>query len=227
MTNERIIIERVVSKMFDQNTYLVWKQGESKAVAIDPGFEVESLIALIRSNRLSLAEIWITHGHADHIMGLDRLHKEFPDAAIVISAAEKPLLTDPEKNLSSPMGFPVVAPEATKIINGGDSFEVAGMHVRTFEISGHSPGSIVFIVTNQEPASAFVGDVIFQGSVGRADLMPSEGQKNMHTLISGIREKLFTLPEDTMLFPGHGPATTIHREKRMNPYVGDEVFAGS
>jgi len=111
MTSDRIIIERVVSAMFDQNSYLVWKHGEPQAVAIDPGFEVESLIRLIRSNGLTLAEIWITHGHADHIMGLDKLHREFPEARIVIGAAEEEMLRDPEKNLSAPMGFPVVAPQ--------------------------------------------------------------------------------------------------------------------
>lgn len=224
MTSDRIIIERVVSKMFDQNSYLVWKHGETQAVAIDPGFEVESLIRLIRSNGLTLEEIWITHGHADHIMGLDRLHREFPEARIVIGAAEEELLRDPEKNLSAPMGFPVVAPAAGKIVHDGDSFEVAGMQVKTFEIAGHSPGSIVFVVTNQDPASAFVGDVIFQGSVGRVDLHAAEGQKNMESLVSGIRDKLFAFPPETMLFPGHGPATTIHREKSVNPYVGDQAI---
>ncbi len=225
MTSDRIIIERVVSAMFDQNSYLVWKHGEPQAVAIDPGFEVESLIRLIRSNGLTLAEIWITHGHADHIMGLERLHREFPDARIVIGAAEEELLRDPEKNLSAPMGFPVVAPAAGKIVRGGESFDVAGMHVKTIEIAGHSPGSIVFVVTNQDPASAFVGDVIFQGSVGRVDLHTTHGQKNMEQLVSGIREKLFALPIETMLFPGHGPATTVVREKNENPFVGDHAFA--
>ncbi len=223
MTPDRILIERVVSKMFDQNSYLVWKQGESQAVAIDPGFEVETLIRLIRSNELTLAEIWITHGHADHIMGLGKLYKEFPEARIVSSEAESTVLTDPEKNLSAPMGFPVVAPKVHRIVKDGETFETAGMNVRTLIIPGHSPGSTVFVVTNQDPASAFVGDVIFQGSVGRVDLYATPGQNNGEILVKGIREKLFALPEDTMMFPGHGPATTIVREKHLNPYVGDDA----
>ena len=150
MSTDRIITERVVSAMFDQNAYLVWKHGETKAVAIDPGFDVESLISLIHSNQLTLAAIWLTHGHADHIMGLERLKKAFPDAPIVIGVNEAALLTDPELNLSSPMGFPVVAPKAD-------------------------------------------------------------------------RTKLFAFPDDTLLFPGHGPSTTIGREQQTNPYVGDGV----
>lgn len=223
MTPDRILVERVVSQNFDQNAYLVWKQGESRAVAIDPGFDVETLIRLIRSNKLDLAEIWITHGHTDHIIGLGRLHKEFPDAPIVASETEAAVLIDPEKNLSALMGHPFIAPKVDRIVQDGEQFSTAGMHVQVLIIPGHSPGSTVFVVTDQDPAAAFVGDVIFQGSVGRVDLHPVPGQNNGETLVRGIREKLFSLPEATMLFPGHGPATTIIREKQLNPYVGDDA----
>lgn len=147
---------------------------------------------------------------------LERLHREFPEARIVIGAAEEELLRDPEKNLSAPMGFPVVT-AAGKIVNDGDSFEVAGMHVKTLKSRATAQGSIVFVVTNQDPASAFVGDVIFQGSVGRVDLVAPPPGPEKHGNAHGIRGKLFALPPETMLFPGHGPATTVYREKASIP----------
>lgn len=216
MSTDRIITERVVSAMFDQNAYLVWKHGETKAVAIDPGFDVESLIGLIHSNQLTLAAIWLTHGHADHIIGLERLKKAFPDAPIVIGVNEAALLTDPELNLSLPMGFPVVAPKADRTVVDGEQFEEAGMKVRVLEIPGHSPGSVVFVIENPKPNIAFVGDVIFAGSVGRADFKGGDGRQ----LITGIRSKLFAFDDDTLLFPGHGPSTTIGQEQQTNPFVG-------
>jgi glyoxylase-like metal-dependent hydrolase (beta-lactamase superfamily II) len=122
------------------------------------------------------------------------------------------------------MGFPVVAPKADRLVHDGDVFEVAGMKVRAIEIAGHSPGSIVFLVSNQDPASAFVGDVIFQGSVGRVDFDRAKMMDNRDLLMGGIRDKLYALPLETMLFPGHGPSTTIARERKTNQFVSDEAL---
>jgi hydroxyacylglutathione hydrolase len=217
MNADRIIIERVVSPLFDQNSYIVWKSGQSVGVVIDPGFDAESLIALIRSNQLKIVAIWLTHGHADHIIGLEKLKKEFPQAEIVIGENEKQLLGDSELNLSSALGFPVIAPEADRTVLDGEQFQSAGLTVKVLEVPGHSPGSVVYVIENQEPPVAFVGDVIFRNSVGRADFPGGD----MHMLISGIREKVLKLPDNTVLYPGHGIFTTVGTEKASNPYVGD------
>jgi len=219
MSADSINTERVISSMFDQNAYLVWKEGETHAVAVDPGFEVESLLRLIRQNNLTLAEIWITHGHADHIAGLGALKKAFPEAPIVIGVNEAAMLTDAQLNLSAPMGFPVVAPAADRTVAHGETFETAGLKVKVLEIPGHSPGSVVFVVENASPAIAIVGDVVFAGSVGRADFPGGNGR----LLVSGIRSKLFTLPPETIILPGHGQKTTVGREKQTNPYAGDHA----
>lgn len=219
MSSGLIHTERVISPMFDQNAYLVWAEGETRAVAVDPGFEVDKLIGAIQARGLSLAEIWITHGHADHIVGLERLKKAFPDAPIVIGCNEAAMLTDAQLNLSAPMGFPVVAPKADRTVAEGDTFETAGLKVKVLEIPGHSPGSVVFVVENHQPPIAIVGDVIFAGSVGRADFPGGNGRQ----LISGIRSKLFTLPPQTKILPGHGGPTTVEREKKTNPYAGDHA----
>ena len=217
MNADRIIIERVVSPLFDQNAYVVWKSGNTAGVVIDPGFDAESLIGLIHSNHLRIEAIWLTHGHADHIIGLEKLKKEFPEAEIVIGENEKQLLGDSELNLSSALGFPVIAPEADRTVIDGEEFQSAGLTVKVLEVPGHSPGSVVYVIENQEPPVAFVGDVIFRNSVGRADFPGGD----MHLLISGIREKVFKLPENTVLYPGHGIFTTVGTERANNPYVGE------
>ncbi len=99
----------------------------------------------------------------------------------------------------------------------GESIELAGFRFEVREIPGHSPGSVVYVCDQFRPGFVIGGDVLFAGSVGRTDLGGNTGQ-----LLSGIRARLFNLPEETMVFPGHGPATTIGQERRSNPFVGDE-----
>ena len=126
------------------------------------------------------------------------------------------MLVDAEANLSAPFGLPVVSPAADRLVAEGDRLEPAGIPLEVFEIPGHSPGHIVF-VHRARPAIVFGGDVLFRGSVGRTDFPGGSSER----LFDGIRAKLFTLPDDTVVYPGHGPVTTTGHEKRTNPFVGD------
>ena len=137
----------------------------------------------------------------------------------MIGVNDEAMLTDAQLNLSAPMGFPVVAPPADRTVAHGETFEAAGLTVKVLEIPGHSPGSVVFLLENASPPIAIVGDVVFAGSVGRADFPGGDGR----LLVSGIRSKLFTLPPETIILPGHGPKTTVGREKQFNPYAGDNA----
>jgi glyoxylase-like metal-dependent hydrolase (beta-lactamase superfamily II) len=124
------------------------------------------------------------------------------------------MLTDSEANLSGPFGMPITSPPADQTVDEGDTVTAAGLTFEVYEIPGHSPGHVVFVLRGS-PCRVFGGDVLFRGGIGRFDFPGgSEAQ-----LLGGIRGKLFTLPADTVIYPGHGPVTTVGHEMRTNPYL--------
>jgi glyoxylase-like metal-dependent hydrolase (beta-lactamase superfamily II) len=208
-------IHTIVSLPFEENTYVVWRPDRSDALVIDPGLEPESIIEFLRERQLRPAAILNTHGHADHIGGNEALKAAYPDAPLVIGHAEAPLLTDADLNLSAPFGMPIVSPPADRLVREGEVLDLAGVRLEVLEVPGHSPGHVVF-VHRAAPAIVFGGDVLFRGSVGRTDFPGGSAAR----LFEGIRGKLFALPDDTVVYPGHGPVTTTGYEKRTNPFVG-------
>ena len=209
-------IESIESQPFAENSYIIWREGNSAAVVIDPGFDTESILERLKRRGLHLAAILNTHGHADHIAGNQAMKEAYPDAALVIGGNEAFLLRDPEANMSAQFGVPLYSPAADQMVADGERIEVAGLEFEVREIPGHSPGSVVFVCDKFDPAFVFGGDVLFAGSVGRTDL-----GGNMKQLLQGIRTKLLSLPETTVVYPGHGPATTVGAEKRSNPFIGE------
>lgn len=205
----------VVSMPFDENTYIVWLPGRREALVIDPGFEPELVLKVLRSEKLTAAAILNTHGHADHIAGNAALKEAFPEAPLIIGADEVHLLTDSMANLSAPFGFAVTSPPADRTVRHGEVVEAAGIRLEVLEVPGHSPGHVVYLYRG-EPCLMFGGDVLFRGSIGRYDFPNSDGPR----LLKGIREKVLTLPDTTVVYPGHGPTTTIGQERASNPYVG-------
>jgi glyoxylase-like metal-dependent hydrolase (beta-lactamase superfamily II) len=129
------------------------------------------------------------------------------------------MLTDPMRNMSGLAGFRITSPPADRVVNEGDEVEGAGFRLEVRHIPGHSPGHVVFILNDHVPKVVFGGDVLFAGGVGRWDL-PGGSARN---LLTGIREKLFSLPLDTRVLPGHGAETTVGAERAANPYVGDHA----
>ena len=113
--------------------------------------------------------------------------------------------------------MPVVSPPADRLVAEGDALTVAGISLEVFEIPGHSPGHVVFLVRDADPMIVLGGDVLFAGSVGRTDFPGGSFEQ----LAGGIKAKLWPLPGETKVFPGHGPPTTVGEEKRTNPFVGD------
>ena len=210
--------EMIVSAPFGQNAYVVWIQGRSEAVVVDPGFDVQSIERVLRQRQLELAAILNTHGHCDHIAGNARLKLLHPHVPLVIGRNEAGLLTDPQLNLSESFGIPITSPPADRLVEDGQLLELAGMTFEVREIPGHSPGSVVYILRMTDPPVVLGGDVLFAGSVGRTDL-GGDGPR----LLAGIRQKLFGLPDATTVLPGHGSITTVGEEKRTNPFVGEHA----
>jgi glyoxylase-like metal-dependent hydrolase (beta-lactamase superfamily II) len=207
-------IHTLVSMPFAENTYVVWRQGRKDALVIDPGLEPDLILDFCRERELEPVAILNTHGHADHIGGNGTLKQVFPDAPLIIGRDEAHLLSDADANLSAPFGMAIVSPPADQLLQEGDTLDLAGVRLEVSEIPGHSPGHVVF-VHRATPVIVFGGDVLFRGSVGRTDFPGGSAQR----LFEGIRNKLFTLPDDTVVYPGHGPVTTTGHEKRTNPFV--------
>lgn len=209
----RLQIQTIVSMPFAENTYVVWRDGSREALVIDPGTEPEAIRAFLEDAGLTPVAILNTHGHTDHIAGNADLKAAYPEAPLVIGAGDAPLLTDPDLNLSRPFGFDIVSPPADRLVRDGDTLLFAGLTLDIHEIPGHSPGHIVYVA--RDKGLVFGGDVLFRGSIGRTDFPGG----SFETLAAGIRKKLYPMPDDTVVYPGHGPVTKIGYEKRTNPFV--------
>ena len=209
-------IAAILSHPFEQNTYVAWLRNRSDCVVVDPGLEPQKIVQYLEQQGLTPAAILNTHGHSDHVAGNAAMKKRWPDCPLVIGAGDAAKLTDPWLNLSAGLGAPLVSPAADVTVNDGDTYEAAGFEWQVRGIPGHTVGHVVYLWEGQEPPVVFVGDVIFAGSVGRTDFADGD----QRSLILGIRSKLFTLPDDTILLPGHGEATTVGEEKRDNPFAG-------
>jgi glyoxylase-like metal-dependent hydrolase (beta-lactamase superfamily II) len=200
---------------FAENTYIVWQPGGSDAVVIDPGFEPGPILQKLADEGLTVRAILNTHGHVDHVAGNADLKAAFPDAPLVIGAGDAAMLTDPMLNLSGSSGEDVCSPPADRLVRQGDVVEAAGLQFEVLDIPGHSAGHVAYLVQGDPPV-VFGGDVLFQGSIGRTDFPGGD----MGQLLGGIWTKLWPLPDGTVVYPGHGPETTVGEEKRTNPFLG-------
>jgi len=213
--NSKLVLDVVVSQMFMENAYVAHLEGRAECVVFDPGFDADLIIDRIQQRQLTLVAILNTHGHADHIAGNAALKKRYPDCPLVIGGQEASKLTDPMGNLSGAYGIALTSPAADRHVQHGDTFEAGGMTFEVLETPGHSSGHVVYLWKGDSPWLLFGGDMLFQGSVGRADFPDSDPQQ----LAQSIRQQLYSLPDDTVVLPGHGDTTTIGEERRYNPFV--------
>lgn len=215
MDFSKISVHLVVSTPFEENTYIVHLAHHAECFVIDPGFEPEKVIEYLEKKKLKPVAVLITHGHFDHIAGVGEVKRNWPDCLIGVGRVDADKLTDPAKNLSEPFGFPAVVPKADVLFDHGDRREIAGIPISVRHTPGHSAGHVVYLIETDTKPILFVGDVIFQQSVGRTDFPDG----NPPLLIDSITQQILTLPDETILYCGHGPKTTVGAERKHNPYL--------
>ncbi|MBN8942552.1 MAG: MBL fold metallo-hydrolase [Rhizobiales bacterium] len=213
MSNLKVAIVQVTP--FEQNASIVWDTGTMKAAIVDPGGDLPRILAALKELKVTPEKILITHGHIDHAGGAAEL------AETLKIPVEGPHIADDVIIKSLPIqaqnfgmtGVRTVVPD--RWLEEGDKVTVGDLTFDVLHVPGHAPGHVVFVHHASE--FALVGDTVFQGSVGRTDLYGGDHD----LLIKGIKEKLLPLGDDFAVLPGHGPATTLGRERTSNPFLAD------
>ena len=214
-----LTIQSFVLSPFAENTYIVYDGAE--AALIDPGTSTQAERGIVEhylvTNKLRVRHLLLTHGHIDHIFGCahfaDKLGVSADHAGWQMHEADLPLLRSAVVTAEA-YGVRVDAPpDPTHLLSAGDVIELGSCSFEVLPLPGHSPGSVGFYCASE--GVLFGGDVLFQGSIGRTDLW----ERSMATLIDSIRQRVFTLPDNTRVLSGHGPETTVGAERRTNPFL--------
>lgn len=200
---------------FEVSAYVVVADGE--AIVVDAPAGAERIVDFLRGRDLTPRTLVITHGHADHIQAGALLKETWPAMELAVGAGDEGLLTSPVRNLSMLLGMMVKSPPADRILADGDHVTVGGASFSVLATPGHSPGGISLYAADGPDGRpvVFTGDALFAGGIGRTDF---PGQDH-ETLVRSIRERLLTLPPETIVYPGHGPESTIGDETRDNPWL--------
>ena len=209
----RLKIASLTLGPFATNCYIVSVDGSPDCFIVDASFGGESIVQAVRQAGLTPRALVFTHAHIDHIAGAHAVKRAFPEMPLWIHELETEWLVNSELNLSALGGMPVTAPPHDRSLAEGDVLDLPGGPWDVLHTPGHSPGSITLVSARH--GVAFVGDALFAGSIGRTDFPGCSFEE----LERSIRTKIYALPGATKCFPGHGPTTTVERERVGNPFV--------
>lgn len=205
-----MIMLRLPLGIYAANCYILGCPETKKACVIDPGGEHQKIIDALKLHDLTLEVIVLTHGHMDHIGGLAGLSKD-TGAIIAIHEEDREMLADPRINLSNAMGSGEISLKADRLLKDQDKIDFGNLRLKVIHTPGHTKGSICL----KANGDLFTGDTLFLRSVGRTDLAGGD-QK---ALTNSIKKKLYKLPEETVVYPGHGPESSIGFEKKSNMVI--------
>jgi glyoxylase-like metal-dependent hydrolase (beta-lactamase superfamily II) len=199
---------------YQTNCYVLCSGEDAKAcLVVDAGSGADKLIKFLSEKELNPGAVVLTHGHIDHMEGVARLREVFSDIKVYVHRLDSEMLTEPYSNLSAMTGAPFSVEAADILLDDQGVIEEAGIKLSVLHTPGHTPGGICLY--SKEEGIVFTDDALFANSVGRTDYPKG----SMGQLQKSIKEKLFTLPDETTVYPGHGPTTTIAQEKRYNPFL--------
>jgi len=204
-----MILQQLVVGELATNCYLVGCPQTRRGMVIDPGGDGRNIVLQIRALQLKVEKIVLTHGHIDHWAAAAEV-AEATGASVVMHAADAFMLTNPAVSLASYINGGASL-RANDLLRDGDTVTAGTLKLRVLHTPGHTPGGICLYT----PGIVFTGDTLFEGSIGRTDLPGGD----LRRLITSIKEKLLVLPDETEVYPGHGPLTTIAGERRHNPYL--------
>jgi len=223
-------IETFVLTLFQQNTRVIVCESTATAICIDPGCEAPEIAAFIRENGYLLQAITLTHGHLDHVGGTKYLHDQFPDVEIILHKDDEDLYYGrPQQPLLMGMSQPQLAalgldfeppPKLTRNWKNGEVYIVGELRFSVRHCPGHTRGHV--ILAEEKQRKVFVGDCLFDGSIGRTDLPGGDFDQ----LIASINDNILSLEDDFVVYSGHGPETTVGREREYNPFLNGKYTLG-
>ena len=201
-----MILKTIIAGPMGANCYILGCNSSKEAIIIDPGGDYQKIVACLEEQGLEPKIIINTHGHIDHIGANDKFN-----LPIYIHELDAEYLTDPVKNLSALFGPPYISPAASRLLKDGGKIELGEISLEVIHTPGHTPGGICLKTGD----IIFTGDTLFCGGIGRTDF-PSASEKD---LIESIKGKILILDDNTLIYPGHGPCSTVGRERRENSFL--------
>lgn len=198
-------IRTVVAGIYGANCYIIMDENTKESAVIDPGGDVDDIFKAINTMGAKVKYILLTHGHVDHTSGVDEL-KTITNAKVCMNKHDDDLITNGEHLFG-----PLIEGGADQLLKQGDIIKISNLEFTCLDTPGHTPGGMCFLIKN----CVFTGDTLFAGSIGRTDFLGGD----FNTIINSIKSKLLCLPEDTVVYPGHGPCSTINNEKLRNPFL--------
>jgi hydroxyacylglutathione hydrolase len=207
-----LTIDTFITGPLEVNSYLL-RSGQ-EACLVDPGSMMpDKLTAYLDDNDVQITQIWLTHGHGDHISGVSLIKARYPDAKLICPANDAEMLTDATANLSSWYMVEITSPPADELIEAGASLTLGETEWQVLDTSGHTPGGVSFYCA--EESVVITGDALFAGSIGKTEIPNGD----LPRLLGNIHEHLLSLPDETRVLPGHMDESTIGRERKGNFFL--------